>query len=232
MKLLILSGGYHPYHQTTPVLEQFLRAAGHEANSTDDPACLTDKAALQAYDGIVFNTRREAVPTQPKDLTLEPDEREGLQNFIASGKAFICLHVSTCAPAAWPQFHEITGGGWVSGTSFHPPYTEFAVRVSDPNHPCIEGVRDFKTHDELYMNLAMLPGNEIFLTADASDGTYPYGPERRPTFMPGGTYPMAWTRRYGEGKVFVLLLGHDTRSFQNESFQRLVLNGVQWATVR
>jgi type 1 glutamine amidotransferase len=48
--------------------------------------------------------------------------------------------------------------------------------------------------------------------------------------MPGGTFPLGWTRKYGEGKVFVLLLGHDARSFQTPAFQQLVLNGVDWAT--
>ena len=47
--------------------------------------------------------------------------------------------------------------------------------------------------------------------------------------MPGGTFPLGWTRKYGEGNVFVLLLGHDARSFQTPAFQQLVLNGVDWA---
>jgi type 1 glutamine amidotransferase len=48
--------------------------------------------------------------------------------------------------------------------------------------------------------------------------------------MPGGTFPLGWTRKYGEGKVFALLLGHDARSFQTPAFQQIVLNGVDWAT--
>jgi type 1 glutamine amidotransferase len=47
--------------------------------------------------------------------------------------------------------------------------------------------------------------------------------------MPGGTFPLGWTRAYGAGRVFVLLLGHDGRSFQTPAFQQLVLNGVEWA---
>jgi type 1 glutamine amidotransferase len=48
--------------------------------------------------------------------------------------------------------------------------------------------------------------------------------------MPGGTFPLAWTRSYGSGKVFVTLLGHDGLSHQNQDFQKLVLNGVDWVT--
>ena len=49
-------------------------------------------------------------------------------------------------------------------------------------------------------------------------------------FMAGGTYPMAWTRNYGNGKVFKTTLGHNGLSVQNEQFQRLILNGVNWTT--
>ena len=80
------------------------------------------------------------------------------------------------------------------------------------------------------MGLAFTEGNEVFITAEAAEGTYPWGPERQPKHMPGGTFPLGWTRKYGEGNVFVLLLGHDARSFQTPAFQQLVLNGVDWAT--
>ena len=50
--------------------------------------------------------------------------------------------------------------------------------------------------------------------------------------MPGGTYPLGWTRKYGDGNVYVLLLGHDGRSFETPEFQQLVLNGVDWAAAK
>ena len=118
----------------------------------------------------------------------------------------------------------------MTGTSFHPPYGDFTVNVSAPGHPGVRGVSDFKTTDELYMGLAFTEGNDVFITADAEAGTHPWGPERQPKSMPGGTFPLGWTRQYGDGKVFVLLLGHDGRSFQTPEFQQIVLNGVAWAT--
>ena len=86
---------------------------------------------------MVFNTRREGLP-DVGDLTLSHEEQEGLKAFIRAGKGFICLHISTCLPKAWPEFHEITGGGWITGTSFHPPYGELIVHVSTLGYP---GVR-------------------------------------------------------------------------------------------
>ena len=104
------------------------------------------------------------------------------------------------------------------------------VNISNAAHAGAKGVSEFLTSDELYMNTTFnSEGNDVFLTGDSEDGTWPWGPDRAPTFMPGGTYPLGWTRSYGDGKVFVLLLGHDGRSFETPEFQQIVLNGVSWA---
>ena len=229
MNLLVISGGRHPYEESTPILESFLKGAGHQVTVTEDAQVLGDAGALGAYDAVVFNTRRENVPDFG-DWRLAQAEQEGLSGFISSGKGFVCIHISNCLADNWPEYHDITGGGWISGTSFHPPYGEFAVNVNNADHPGASGVADFSTNDELYMNLAKKEGNDVFITGTAGDGTYPWGPQRTPTFMAGGTYPLGWTRKYGDGNVFVLLLGHDGRSFQTPEFQKIVLNGVDWAT--
>ncbi|MCH8827659.1 MAG: ThuA domain-containing protein, partial [Chloroflexi bacterium] len=72
----------------------------------------------------------------------------------------------------------------------------------------------FITNGELYIELGWQPGNQVFLTAD----------------LEGQTHPMAWTRTYGNGKVFQTTLGHDGLSFQTTLFQQLVVNAVDWVT--
>jgi len=227
MRLLVLSGGRHPYEESTPVLESFLRAAGHEVTVTEEASVLADSAAMRGYDILVFNTRRENLPDFG-ELALSEQERRGLASFIRSGHGFVCLHIATCLPDTWPEYHQITGGGWITGTSFHPPYGPFTVNVKDPGHPGVRGVPDFTTNDELYMGIVYKEDNEVFITAEATDGTHPWGPQRQPKLMPEGTFPLGWTRRYGNGRVFVLLLGHNGLSFQTLEFQRMVLNGVNW----
>jgi type 1 glutamine amidotransferase len=229
MKLLVVSGGRHPYEESTPILGEFLRAAGHEVVITEAASILANADALSAYEALVFNTRRENLPDFG-DLALSKAEQEGMKAFIRAGKAFICLHIATCLPDTWPEYHEITGGGWMTGKSFHPPYGAFTVTVSAPTHPGVRGVSDFEINDELYMGLAFKEGNEVFITAEAEGGTYPWGPQRQPTHMPGGTFPLGWTRHYGDGNVFVLLLGHNGQSFKTPEFQKIVLNGIDWAT--
>ena len=222
MKLLVISGGRHPYEESTPVLEQFLTAAGHAATVTEDASVLADADAMAEYDALVFNTLREG------ELVLSNGEQEGLKGYVGGGKGFVCIHIAGCAPDSWPEYHDVTGGGWVMAKSFHPPYSKFVVNVSQPGHVGAAGVSDFETNDELYMGIVFNEGNDVFITGDAEDGTYPWRGED--TFMPGGTFPLGWTRSYGEGKVFVTLLGHNGLSFETPEFQRIVLNGVEWAT--
>ena len=229
MKVLVMSGGRHPYEESTPILEGFLKGAGHDVTITEDASILSDATGMSAYDALVFNTRRENLPDFGQ-WELQAPQKEGLKSYIKSGKGFVCIHIACCVPSGWAEFDEVTGGGWVTGTSYHPPYSEMKVNISNSAHAGAAGVSDFVTNDELYMNTTFNPqGNDVFLTGDAEDGTWPWGPDRAPTFMPGGTYPLGWTRSYGDGKVFVLLLGHDGRSFETPEFQQIVLNGVAWA---
>jgi type 1 glutamine amidotransferase len=223
MELLVLSGGKHPYDESTPVLEKFLKAAGHAVEVTEDAGVLTS-SRIGDVDCVVFNTRRE------DDLTLQESERTALTQLVGGGKAFVCIHISGCRPEAWPEYHDITGGGWVTGTSFHPSYGQVTVNVKNSGHPCAQDIEDFVTNDELYMGLALKPGNDVFLTADSEAGTYQWGGQ--PTPMPSGTFPLAWTRTYGSGRVFKTTLGHNGLSFETPQFQRLILNGVSWATAR
>jgi len=44
MRLLVLSGGRHPYHESTLILGDFLTKAGHAVTITDDAEILTHAA--------------------------------------------------------------------------------------------------------------------------------------------------------------------------------------------
>jgi len=229
VKLLVITGGRHPYEESTPILENFLKSAGHDVTATEDASVLADSAGMSAYDALVFNTRRENA-ADFAEMKLSEAQQNGIIDFVKSGKGFVCLHISGCGADYWSEFSEITGGGWVTGTSYHPPYGNFSVKVSQASHAGAAGVADFSTDDELYMGIDYKDDNDVFLTGASEEGTWPWGPDRAPTHMPAGTFPLGWTRNYGQGKVFTLLLGHDGKSFDSPEFQKMVLNGVQWAT--
>ena len=48
MRLLVITGGRHPYEESTPVLEGFLKAAGHDdVTVTDDAGILSDRSGYE-----------------------------------------------------------------------------------------------------------------------------------------------------------------------------------------
>ena len=224
MKVLLLSGGNHPYDQSTPVLQGFLADAGHDVIVREDAEALTD-GTLNASDVLVFKTLRVG------DSLLDDGQQTALKSYIAHGNGFVCIHISGCVPPEWDEYADITGGGWVMDQSFHPPYGQFDVDISNDVHPCSSGISDFSTEDELYMNIEYREGNEVFMSAEFDGGDYDRNRAGNDSIhMPGGTFPLAWTRKYGSGKVFVTLLGHAGKSHKNKSFQKLVLNGLDWAS--
>ena len=88
MKLLVISGGRHPYEESTPILETFLKSAGHDVTATEDGAVLANASSMATYDALVFNTRRENA-ADFKELRLSESAQEGIINYVKSGKGFV-----------------------------------------------------------------------------------------------------------------------------------------------
>ncbi|MEI6194908.1 MAG: ThuA domain-containing protein [Verrucomicrobiota bacterium] len=44
----------------------------------------------------------------------------------------------------------------------------------------------------------------------------------------GKDEPIAFTTKFGEGRSFNLLLGHDTKGMDSAAFEQLLCRGVEW----
>jgi type 1 glutamine amidotransferase len=42
-------------------------------------------------------------------------------------------------------------------------------------------------------------------------------------------WPLAWTRAYGNGRVFYTALGHEEAVWRDSRYQTLLRNAVRWA---
>ena len=170
MKVLVISGGRHPYEESTPILESFLKGAGHDVTVTEDASPLADRSANERLRCAGFST--PAGRTSQISATGRfqgPKWRAcGITSAAAAGSS------ASTSPPVWrprgPSITTLPAGGWISGTSYHPPYGEFTVNISQAGHPGADGIADFSTNDELYMNLAIKDGNDVFLTGTAEDG--------------------------------------------------------------
>lgn len=205
-KLLLLTGGRHPYEETTPVMTEFLSDAGHDVDVSESAEEL--EGDLSGYDAIVLNTLRQEMT----DNDLSDAQRSGFKDYVSGGGGLVAVHISAASAPDWPEMNKITGGGWVLGESWHPPFGWFQVYLNNPEHPLAAGVEPFWTYDECYCGLDIQPGIDVFMYGIVEDEEKPLG----------------WSFQYGDGTVANIALGHAGSSQQHPHFQRLILNSVDY----
>ena len=207
-KLLLITGGKHPYEETTPVLTEFLSDAGHDVDVSESATELTSD--LSDYDAIVLNTLRQ--PDTDNDL--DANQRDGLMGYVWTGGGLVSVHISAASCPDWEHMKPMTGGGWILGESWHPPFGWFQVYVSNSDHPIAEDTSDFWTYDECYCGLDIQPDIDVFMHG----------------IVEGENVPLGWSHNYGDGKVANIALGHAGSSQEHPQFQTLIRNSVRYVT--
>ena len=183
---------------------------------------------MKGYDALVFNTPRENLPDFG-DLALSHGRTRRTATVQPLWQG-LCLsphlHLSALTAGTSCDYRR-----WVDYGHEFPPTLRGVHRERECPRPsrCPWCLETSKTTDELYMGLA-LPRTMTFLSLRRGRWhATPGGRNGGPCPCPAAPFP-GWTRKYGDGKVFVLLPGHDGGSFQLPEFQQIVLHGVDWAT--
>lgn len=208
--VLMLWGGmdFHEPEQTTTRFARLLTDLGHQVEVTSDPGILDDADRLHAADLIVITmTMGEITDQQDRNLL----------NAVREGTGLGGWHGGLCdAFRTRSEYQFATGGQWVS----HPgDMIDYTVNVV-PGHPITEGVRDFPMHSEQYY-LHVDPGVNVLAWTTFSGVGAPW--------VAGVRMPSAWTKVYGEGKVFYQAMGHVDPEFEEPNLQRLTVQGLIWA---
>lgn len=217
-RVLLVTGIDYPGHlwrQTAPVLAQALRQDSRlEVFTVEDPAFL-DSAALGTYDLVILHFQNWEQPGPG------PAARENLRKFVAGGKGVALVHFACGAwHNEWPEFEKIAGRVWFGsdpgpGKRQHDPYGPFQVEFPNPENLVVKGMEPFETTDELYTCLTGDHPIEVVAHAKSKiDGRY---------------YPMAFTSRYGQGRTFHSILGHDAKALSVPGVQELYRRGCAWA---
>ncbi len=209
MNILVLSGSNHRFAESAAIIQGFLQnQPGLTVTLSEDKGVL-ETPALASYDALVFGTGFTR-STRLDDGTVkrEPDltsaQEAGLFNYVASGKGLVGIHGS-----AWwidGRAMELLGGA----ANWHPPGLTFTVNIDDSHHAITQGITDFEVEDEIYIS-AYAPTVHILASAQWQ------------------AFPMAWTKTYGQGRVFYTTLGHGPGTFVRPAMQQLITQGVRWA---
>ena len=221
-RVLLVTGSDVPAHDwraTTPVTRRILEEAKKLEVFVSEDTGVLESSTLSRYDLIVLNYRNDASREK-----LSEAARKNLLAFVRAGKGLAAVHFAVAAESDWAEFQKLVGRTWVGKrggekpekASGHGPRGKFKVVVAKKDHSITRGVQDFDADDELYAQLAGDAPIEVLATAHSAD-------------FSKRDEPMAWTLRYGEGRVFVTVLGHDVPARENEGFRKLLVQGCEWA---
>ena len=201
IKTLLLTGGIiHDWQGCGDEIERILRASGEfDLTRVNDNMSVLEAPNLDVYDVMVFYwTRGELVGAR----------KDGLLNWVASGKGFVGVHSAAASFWDCKEFHDMLGGMFKT----HPKPREYTVEIVDYQHPIMRDMDDFTVFDEQYvMNLSP----DMHVLAEAK--------------YEGENVPAAWTKSWGDGRVYFLALGHDPEACRNEHFTPLLIRGAIWA---
>ena len=119
------------------------------------------------------------------------------------------------------EWQFITGGQWVS----HPggDGIDYTVNIRHGSSPIVEGLEDFPVCSEHYY-LHVDPSIEVLATTRFPIVPY-YHISNKPVDM-----PVAWTKFWGNGRVFYNSLGHHDDVFEKSpNAEVLMERGMLWA---
>jgi len=214
-KALIIQGGWdgHEPQLTSKRFAQLLEKENFSIEISDTLDCLNDGDRLMELDLIV------ACWTMGE---INHDYVVNVSKAIASGVGLAGCHGGMCDSFRQDtEWQFITGGQWVS----HPggDGIDYTVNIVKGSSPIIEGLEDFPVCSEHYY-LHIDPSIEVLATTRFPSVHY-YHISNKPVDM-----PVAWTKFWGNGRVFYTSLGHHDDVFDHSpTAQEIMRRGMIWA---
>lgn len=235
------AGAYHNWRLTTPVLKKELEETGlFDVTVITAPAADGDfsnfKPDFKQYQAIVMNYD---VATWPDDL------RAQFEKYVSDGGGLVIVHASDNAFPDWQAYNEMIGvGGWRKRNENAGPHwywqdgkmmaetspgnagqhgnrLPFQVTVRDAENPIMKGLPPVWMHanDELYGALRG-PGKNMTVLATAHSDAKNKGTDR--------DEPMLMVLRYGKGRIFHTVMGHDVFALSCVGFMTTFQRGTEW----
>jgi type 1 glutamine amidotransferase len=214
------SAGYR--HEVIPASQAILKEIGagaprFEVAASEDVSVFTPEN-LRRFGAVMFFTTGE--------LPMSEAQKAALTGFVRSGGGFLGVHSATDTFYKWEDYLKLIGGTF----NEHPWHQGVRIEVTDRSSPLVGFLGpSFTISDEIYQIADFDDrGSHVLLRLDPTsvdlkaDGVHPrsYG------------WPLAWTRSYGEGRVFYTALGHEEAVWRDPRFQHLLRNAVLWAMRR
>jgi hypothetical protein len=88
----------------------------------------------------------------------------------------------------------------------------FKVSICNHDNPVTIGLSDFEIFDETYKGFYVEEGVTPLLTTDE----------------PSSTPIIGWSKMYGKAHIVTLQSGHDTPTFENPNYRKLLRQAIKW----
>lgn len=214
-KALITWGGWdgHQPEQVAALTKGILEADGMEVEVHDNLDCLADAAHLQTLDLIV------PVWTMSE---IDKEYTNNVSEAVARGTGLGGVHGGMCdAFRNDPLWQFMTGGNWVS----HPggDSVDYTVNITDKTSELTTGIDDFAIHSEQYY-LHVDPAAHILATTKFPNFNWYHTPNGDVDM------PVAWTKRWGMGRVYYNSLGHHADVIDHGPQLEMIKRGLIWAS--
>ncbi len=215
VRILILSGrNNHEWGKTTPLLSEIYgKANSFSVSITERPDTL-NYYCLKEFDLVVSNWN-----TWPDNETrFTPEWESDFARFVNEGGGAVFIHAGASSFYGWDDYHKIGTGRWGKETS-HGKSQKGLVCELKEDHPVTAGINDFYITDELWKKTDIHPDAISLASVSWTDDVTGELFKEKAVF----------TTRYGKGRSFYTILGHDERAMLNSGFQTLLLRGSLWA---
>ncbi|GAA1982619.1 ThuA domain-containing protein [Nocardiopsis rhodophaea] len=214
-RALFLYGGW-PGHRPYEVAEWAhaqLDDLGIQVDPINDPYLLEDD--LTCYDLIVIGWT-QAHTTE----NLTTRQEDSLLHAVEHGTGVAGWHGMAASFRASLRYNHLVGGSCVSHPGGEGVEVPYDVTITDPSHQVTQGVDSFSVASEQYY-MHVDPTNHVLAETVFSGKHLPW--------IEGHRMPVAWTRRWGTGRVFYCSVGHYLKDLKNPAATRLVRQGMAWA---
>jgi len=193
--------GFHNLFRSLPGVDAYIQSLD---DFSADAGQVRDR-----YPVLVFYNFHRQTPGGAEEWW-EGDSLAILGQLGQTGQGILVMHHALLAFPQWPMWSALCG---LQDRSFgYDPDQTVNVHVADPSHPITRGLSDWQMIDETYAMADAGPGSDVLLTTD----------------HPKSMRTLAWTRRFGNARVFCLALGHDAQAYGNPSFRAVVGQAIAW----
>jgi type 1 glutamine amidotransferase len=160
------------------------------------------------------------------ELDMDATQKQDMLSFIHDdGKGFVGIHAALDTNYTWPEYGEMIGG-WFDQ---HPWGTFNAPIINeDPTFPATRHFpHAFVKYDEIYQPKAWSRDKvNVLLSLDPAKLNYENNPR---IHRADHDFPVAWSKMYGNGRVFYSTLGHTEESWQDPDIRTMYFEAIKWA---